>query len=216
MSETSSYDLIAFALGLVSGAAVSVGTELFRFYFFRPRLKFGEVSIERSEKFSCASLRVCNRGRMLAEDVRGAITIHNLEPSNLLKREDARFVRDLGMDADKFSIHGTETTFLSQETYREVQCESLSWADITDRRTSSIFPGASSLLDICRLVRTDQGAQLHVPSATGWQHLLAVMAPGRYEIEITVGSKTHRVVSQRFTIDCTADSLGLLKRWHGS
>jgi hypothetical protein len=67
-------DVNIFAIGIVAGILVTVGADLVRYYFYRPRLVIGSDRPEIAENYSIHSLVIRNVGRRVSERVQGFIS----------------------------------------------------------------------------------------------------------------------------------------------
>ena len=206
-------NFIIFVLGIIAGIVVSIGIELFRFYFLRPRLSIDSDNPEDSAQYSCHSVRILNSGRRVAQNVQGAISFFDLEPHDILVDSQVQLGNDLDLDSAKFGVSGPETVFLRSGTFREINQEPLCWAAVNSRRSIDIFPGTNRLLDVCRFVKVQGKHQIHIPTADGWQYLLVVLVPKNYKIEVRVAANDGKVVLKRFTIRYTANSVQLTSGW---
>lgn len=140
-----------FVLGVVAGIIVSIGLDVFRYYFFRPRLKIEAANPEDAKYYSCHSVRSRNVRRSVAKNAQGTITIHEIDASTLIPEELLKFGEELGFDSEKFGVTSKETVYLRAGGFREITQEPLCWSSVKNRDSIDIFPGMSRLLDVRRL-----------------------------------------------------------------
>jgi len=192
-------NIIVFVLGIIGGTFVAIGVDVFRYYYFAPKLVIGLDRPEEGENYSCHSVVVRNLGRSPAISAQGFLTVENLSPHHVLSTSDVRLGADLDLDPQKFGIIGAETVYLDSRTYRDISDEPLAWSAVGSRSTIDIYPKTSRLLDVCRFIKSDP-QQIHIPSMFGWQALLAVLTPDDYSIMIRVVATTGKEARQRFQL----------------
>ena len=194
-------NFLVFALGIIAGVLVAIGLDLFRYYYFRPRLVISEDRPEVATEFSCHSLVVTNLGRRIAEDAQGFISIEDVQPSDVVSDTKLKLGRDLGFDPVKFGVMSEETVYLKAGSLREIDEEPLCWATVNSRNSIAIHPNTKRLLDICRFIRVDGHHQIQIPSSLGWQALLVSLQPRRYKIWVRIVAQDTRPKVEPFTID---------------
>lgn len=200
------------------GLFASIGLELFRFYFFRPKLKIENESKEDGKNFSCHSIRILNKGRRIAKNAQGAITVHDIGSGDVLPFDKILFVQDFGNESARelikiFDVTPPETVYMTNSKFRKVELEPLSWSDLVNRTSITIFPGMSRLLDVCRFIKIDGSHQIQIPSSKAWQNLLMVLKPKNYKITISVGADDGPISKKKFTLNYNVDNISLIEGW---
>lgn len=195
-----SKDVFNFFLGAVFGFMSSIGLVLFKYYYFRPKLKIKSVSIEKVEKFSCLSLRIFNLGKRPAKNAIGTITIENLKPDDILPDSQFKFTRDIHEGYEKFGLIKDEIVYLKKGLFREIELEPIAWSEIGNRSSITIYPQMSRLLDVCRFIRLSDHHQIQIPSSKSWQEILVVLKPQNYDITISVSADDGILVKKGFKL----------------
>jgi len=211
-------ELTSFVLGSFFGFVTSIGTHLFRYYYFRPILKIENESKEDGKTFSCHSLKVRNVGRGTATNVQGAITVHDISAHDLLSLNEIKLLEDFGgnivEDLKKtFDVKPPESVYMTSNKFRKIELEPLSWSELNSRSSITLFPGMPRLLDVCRFIKMDRAHQIQIPSSKAWQALLMVLKPKQYKITISVGSDEGHMTKKKFTIEYNIDNLKLVEGW---
>lgn len=205
---------IVFFLGLIAGTAVTIAAELFRSWYDRPRLQILDDSPEEAAAFSCHAIRVTNVGRTTARRCVGMLTFIDLLHEDVLSEESILTLAKLGVDADKFDVHGEETFMMKGGNFRPVTNELTAWSRVGNPVTIDIFPQTYAMLDVCRYMRGTT-PQLHLPSERGWKSVRAALRSKPYRIQVTVvGENAHAAVG-RFRIDPNPNGI-VIKQDEGS
>lgn len=213
-----SSELLSFVLGGFLGFLTSIGTHLFRYYYFRPILRIENESKEDSKTFSCHSVKVRNVGRSTATNVQGAITVHHISQYDLLPLNEIKLLEDFAGDffeqlKKTFDVRPPETVYMTRSKFRKIDLEPLSWSDLNNRSSITLFPGMPRLLDVCRFVKIDRAYQIQIPSSKAWQALLMVLKPNNYKITISVGSDEGHITKKKYTIEYNIDNMRLKEGW---
>lgn len=206
-------DVNTFALGIVAGILVTVGGDLVRYYFYRPRLVIGSDRPEIAENYSIHSLPIRNVGRHVSERVQGFISFQTIDSRDVIPDTELKYSRDLAKDLAKFGVTSDETVYLRAGMMREIDNEPLSWAAVDSRSHIDIHPQTGQLLDVCRFVRIEGYQQIQIPSRLGWQSLLTSLRPRNHNIKITAVGIDSRPVSKKFTIRYEGDDVKLIEGW---
>jgi hypothetical protein len=189
--------LVLFVLGVIAGTFVAIGVDLFRYFYFRPRLSIGLDRPEEADAYSCHSVVIRNNGRIPAVSCQGFVTFEEISALDLMPKSEIKLGADLGLDPEKFGAIGTETVYLNAKVFRDISDEPLAWSAVGSRSTIDIYPQTSRLLDVCRFIKPEP-QQIHIPSMFGWQTLLAVLRPGTYRLSIRVVASSGKDTKQRF------------------
>lgn len=202
-----------FALGVIAGVVVAIGVEIFRYYFYRPRLSIENDRPETAGKYSIHSLVIRNKGRGVAKQAQGAISFESIDSADIIPDSQLKFTKDLVDDTTKFGIASTEIIYLRAGRIREIQHEHLCWAAVDSRSHIDIYPQTSQLLDVCRFVRIEGCRQIQIPSRLGWQAMLVSLRPRDYKIEVKATAIDAPPESKKYTIKCEVDDIRLVEGW---
>ena len=206
-------DVNTFAIGIIAGILVTVGADLIRYYFLRPRLVIGSDRPEIAENYSIHSLIIRNVGRRVSERVQGFISFQRIDSKDVVPDTELKYSKDLVKDLAKFGVTSDETVYLRGGMIREIDNEPLGWAAVDSRSHIDIHPQTGQLLDVCRYVRVEGYQQIQIPSRLGWQSLLTSLRPRNYNIKVTAVGIDTRMVSKKFTMRYEGDDIKLIEGW---
>ncbi len=202
-----------FALGVIAGVLVAIGLDLFRYYFYRPRLVIEGDRPEIAANYSIHSLVIRNVGRGVAQRTQGVISFQSINPTDIVQDSKLKYTRDLVEDVTKFGITSYEVDYLRAGRLREINNEPLCWAAVDSRSNIDIYPQTSQLLDVCRFVKIEGYQQIQIPSRLGWQALLTSLRSRNYKIEVTAIGIDAKPKSKKFTIQYEGDDINLVEGW---
>jgi len=206
-------DVNTFAIGIVAGILVTIGADLVRYYFYRPRLVIESDRPEIATNYSIHSLVIRNVGRRVTQRTQGFISFRSVNNSDIIPDARLKYTKDLVEDPAKFGITSEEVVYLKAGRLRAIESEPLCWAAVDNRSSIDIYPQTSQLLDVCRFVKTEGYQQIQIPSRLGWQALLTSIRPRNYEIKVTAAGIDARIVSRKFTIQYEGDDIKLVEGW---
>ena len=200
---------LIFALGIIAGLVVAVGLDVFRHYYFRPKLQIIADRPEVGELYSCHSVVVRNNGRSSATHAQGFISIENVDPDDVVSADNLRLGKDLGFDPKKFGVESEETVYLTGGTVRRIEEEPLCWAAVDSRTAIDIYSNTARLLDVSRMIKLQEAPQIHIPSSLGWQALLVSLRPRRYSVVIRVVAQGASPAEKKFVIEYDGRDISL-------
>jgi hypothetical protein len=199
---------VVFFLGLIAGTAVTIAAEIFRGWYGRPRLDILDDSPEEAAAFSCHAIRVTNFGRTTANRCVGMLTFIDLHHEDVLGEESIATLEKLGVDPDKFDVHGDETFLMKGGNFRPITNELTAWSRVGNPVTIDIFPQTYAMLDVCRFMRGST-PQLHLPSERGWKSVRAALKSKPYRIQVTVVGENARAATRTFRIDPNPNGIAI-------
>lgn len=186
-----------FTLGLIGGTLVTLGAELLRDWYRRPKLRILEDRPEESSAFSCHAIVVTNDGRSAARNCTGMLSIDDLEKEDVLGEPDVLTLAEAGLSLAKFDVVGPETFLMKAENFRSITNELVAWSRIGNPVEISLHSQTYAMLDVCRYMKMPR-LQYHIPSERGWKAVRAALRPRSYHMTLTVVAENARPVSRSF------------------
>lgn len=209
-SDSLTFFVAGVAAGAIGGAVSLAAVESYFRWYRRPRLVIGEDRPEHGEHFTCNAIVIANRGRSVAKNCMGTITLEALDVRELIATpEELIQAEDIGMDPTKFNVRGKSTLLMSQQSNRlPVENELLAWARIGNPVAIDLPPSVGAMLDVARYVRPEGSeAQLHIPSEKGWSSILVALRPGTYKLRLKVHADNAASRERAFTLQCENKSV---------
>jgi len=158
-------------LSLIIGTLL--GGELTR-YFYKPKvvIRYKDVTPLKLSSGTFWSLRVENRGRTVATDCIGVISIDEIKPSDIVEFKDAdanEHLPDYPNETTDLSVPREQ--IISNTYFREINRVSLCWAKLGNPDKLEINPGISQSIDVCKYHKSQNGGYFIFPSEDGWRRL---------------------------------------------
>jgi len=159
-------------IGVIIGIFGPLGARFIYEWWMKPRMEINKDEPLQGSGFVYHSIRVENKGRTVAKNCHGLLTIENMEPYEVLQY--------------------TGKAYVTENSYRPVKDESLCWAFQTRSPSNtpinpaflSISPKSSRLLELCH---AGKDSSITFPSEMGWEIIrVALLADKEYEIEIKI------------------------------
>ncbi len=150
-----------------------LGGEITR-YFYKPKviIKYKDVAPLVLETGTFWSLRVENRGRTVATDCIGVLTLEDVTPEDIINQNEAD-TKELLPEyrGEAIDMSFPREQIISRNYFREINRTSLCWAKLGNPDKIDVNPGVSQSIDICKHHRLGEFDYFIFPSEEGWRRL---------------------------------------------
>lgn len=163
--------LLSPLLSLIIGTLL--GGEITR-YFYKPKvvIRYKDMTPLELTSGTFWSIRVENRGRTVATDCIGLITINNISIEDIVDQNDADGDENLPeYRGETVDLSFPREQIISRSYFREVDRVSLCWSKIGNPDRIDVNPGVVQSIDVCKFHRSSGGDYFIFPSEDGWRRL---------------------------------------------
>lgn len=166
------------------------GYDVIRALFLKPQLTFDKkLATEEGQDWKIVYARIRNRGKSLASDCYGMISLPDVEEEHVLASEEIIRVDDVaGLDEEKLGYRGPETYLLTAERFLKIDHELVCWSRVGSPLSVDIPRSGTANLVLFRYIDHGGRRQLQFPSEIGWGLMRASVSRMKLDVDITIAS----------------------------